>query len=251
MRVSFDYGMPLLAQRTLSYGSSMSTSQTLSRGLTALEFVALADTPPRIDAVADHLDVHRSIAYRIVRTLELHHLVNRADDGGLRPGLRLAALGRSAQSNLRSVAVVELARVADELEMTTFLVVRDGDEVLTIESLEPSNSRFHVAYKPGIRHAVDLGAPGLAVLAGAPPDPDERREVTQARAIGWTSTSGEVIPGMASVAVPVPGASAAIATVFLGGASVELDPIAQRLRVAATSIAAQLADPETPAKAAS
>ncbi|MGE0000411.1 MAG: helix-turn-helix domain-containing protein, partial [Ilumatobacteraceae bacterium] len=58
-----------------------SPSQTLDRGLTALEWIALADRPPSIDEVAQHLDVHRSIAYRIVRTLEDHRLVRRDPNG--------------------------------------------------------------------------------------------------------------------------------------------------------------------------
>ncbi|MGB3377038.1 MAG: helix-turn-helix domain-containing protein, partial [Microbacterium sp.] len=59
-------------------------SQTLSRGIRILEI--LADGPLSIDEVATRLDVHRSIAYRLLRTLEDHRLVARNAAG-------LAALG--------------------------------------------------------------------------------------------------------------------------------------------------------------
>jgi len=41
----------------------MSTSQTLRRGLAALEHIALAERAPTIDDIADDLGVHRSNAY--------------------------------------------------------------------------------------------------------------------------------------------------------------------------------------------
>ncbi len=70
-----------------------STSQTLDRGLRVLEVIATADEPPRIEELANRIEVHRSIAYRIVRTLELHALVWRDSTGGCHPGDKLAAVG--------------------------------------------------------------------------------------------------------------------------------------------------------------
>ena len=49
-------------------------SQTLSRGLSILEILADASGPLGIDDVAAHLGVHRSVAYRLIRTLEEHGL---------------------------------------------------------------------------------------------------------------------------------------------------------------------------------
>lgn len=218
----------------------MSTSQTLSRGLTALEYIALGADAPSIDEVAAHLEVHRSIAYRIVRTLEAHHLVQRDAAGTCTPGVRLAALGRFARPTLQSIAVPILAALADDLAMTCFLVVSDAGEALTLESLEPTTSQFHLAYRPGIRHPIDRGAPGLAILAGHPEAPEERSEVTEARARGWAFTAGEVIDGLASIAVPVPGSDASIAAVFLRGAEADHARIADRLIAAAGEIAATL-----------
>lgn len=43
-------------------------SQTLSRGIRALEILAAADRPLSIAELAEALGVHRSIAYRILRT---------------------------------------------------------------------------------------------------------------------------------------------------------------------------------------
>jgi len=54
---------------------TIAPSQTLDRGLICLEFVAASDRPVSIAATATHLGVHRSIVYRLLRTLEHRHLV--------------------------------------------------------------------------------------------------------------------------------------------------------------------------------
>ena len=53
--------------------------------------------------------------------------------------------------------------------MTAFLVVRAGDEAVTVASVEPQNTAAHVVYRPGTRHPVGRGAPGLALLMPEPP----------------------------------------------------------------------------------
>ena len=155
----------------------MSTSQTLDRGLAMLESIAWAAAPPTIDELAEVHGVHRSIAYRIVRTLEARHLVRRDTSGRCHAGVRLASLARGVRAPLLTAAVPALTSLANELGMTSFLVVRDGDEAVTIESIEPQTSEIHLAYRPGIRHPVELGAPGLALLAGSPLVDGERADV--------------------------------------------------------------------------
>jgi DNA-binding IclR family transcriptional regulator len=215
-------------------------SQTLDRGLTALELIALATRPPSIDEIARHLDVHRSIAYRIVRTLEDHRLVRRDGDGRCVPAERLAALGGNVRVPLRTAALPELTVMAEDLRMTAFLVVREGDEAVTVESVEPRTTAAHVAYRPGNRHPVDRGAPGIALLAGGPANPGERPEVADARRRGWATSRGEVIAGVAAVASWIDGPdglAGAVACIYPAGAEVEAHVLAQRVRAGATAIA--------------
>ena len=113
--------------------------------------------------------------------------------------------------------------------MTAFVVVRYGNEAVTLDSVEPQRTTAHVAYRPGSRHPIDRGAPGLAILAGQAALPDERPEVTEARRRGWAYTTGEVVPGLASVATWVTDAHhgvASIACVFLAGVEVDLNATA-------------------------
>lgn len=207
--------------------------------------------PPSIDELARSLDVHRSIAYRIVRTLEEHRLVRRDQDGRCVPGERLAALGRNVRVPLHAAAVPELTAMAEDLGMTAFLVVRLDDEVITIESIEPRTTPAHVAYRPGSRHAVDRGAPGLAMLAGGPSLAGERSDVAIAREQGWSHTAGEVIPGLASIASWVLGpdghVAGAVACVFLAGIEIDARATGDRVMSAALAITHTIGGPSRPA----
>ena len=78
----------------------MPTSQTLSRGIRVLEIVASSPVNLSIAEIAAKLEVHRSIAYRIIRTLEQHHLLNRDEAGHIRSASGLAVLARSVQRDL-------------------------------------------------------------------------------------------------------------------------------------------------------
>ncbi|MBI5088834.1 MAG: helix-turn-helix domain-containing protein [Actinobacteria bacterium] len=201
--------------------------------------IALADQPPSIDEVARHLDVHRSIAYRIVRTLEDHRLVRRDAAGRCVPADRLAALGRHARMPLRSAALPELTAMAEDLAMTAFIVVRDGDEAVTVDSVEPRTTAAHVAYRPGNRHAIDRGAPGLALLAGEPAVDGERGEVTEARARGFATSRGEVVAGVAAIATWIDGpdgVAGAVACIYPSGVEIDLDRVAGRVRSTADAI---------------
>ncbi|OUM44619.1 hypothetical protein B8W73_02355 [Arthrobacter agilis] len=72
-----------------------SPSQTLSRGIQTLEILADADGPLTIAEVAAALTVHRSVAYRILRTLEDHSLLSCDGSGRFKLGAGLAVLARN------------------------------------------------------------------------------------------------------------------------------------------------------------
>ena len=67
-------------------------SQTLSRGIRVLEILADAREPLSIDELAQRLGVHRSVAYRLLRTLEHHRLTVRDARGRIILGARLARI---------------------------------------------------------------------------------------------------------------------------------------------------------------
>ena len=220
-------------------------SQTLSRGIRILEILADARESLSIDEIAKRLEVHRSVAYRLLRTLEDHGLVTRDSAGRVQLGARMAALAAGVAHDLQAEALPELTAVANELGMTCFLVVLDHDECVTLVSVEPRHAVASVAQRPGTRHPVTVGAPGKAILSVLPHGewpgdvPDHLRdEVTDAAARGFATSHDEVIPSLRSVSVPlvVRGRRpAAVAVVYVASAHEPAD-IATRLQRSATVI---------------
>ncbi|CAM3456801.1 IclR family transcriptional regulator [Isoptericola cucumis] len=185
-------------------------SQTLSRGIRILELLADSHGSLTIDDVAARLGVHRSIAYRLLRTLEHHGLVVRDRNGRVALGARMAALAAGVAHDLQAEALPELTAVANELGMTCFLAVLDHDECVTLVSVEPRHAVAPVAQRPGARHPVTAGAPGKAILtlvpdAEWPADATDglRDAVARASRRGYATSHDEVIPSLESVAVPL------------------------------------------------
>ena len=185
-------------------------SQTLARGLAALEIIGGAPAPISVTALSQRLKIHRSMGYRLVKTLEQCGFVERDADGGLLLGTKLASLARRVAKDLLSATAPELATIAEALEMTAFLVAYDGESAVTLSSVEPKNLETTLGKKPGSKHAIGQGAPGKVIQSQLdpnkyPPQPFEMSE-------------NEVIQGIASIAVPLhlaSGQPAAIAVLYL------------------------------------
>ncbi|WP_072315062.1 IclR family transcriptional regulator [Agrococcus sp. Marseille-P2731] len=207
-------------------GSQTSGSQTLSRGLTALSLLADHGTQS-IQSLADLLGVHRSVAYRLVRTLEEHRLVVRDAAGMLALGPQLVVLARDVEHDLQSASLPQLQQLADELGMTAFLAVRDGDDAVTLATAVPRGVNASVAQHPGHRHPLALGAPGIALQAllsdaawrDLGHDEPMHPEVERVRTRGYAVSANEVIQGITAVGAPVRArgtTDAAVAVVTVG-----------------------------------
>lgn len=134
-------------------------SQTLDRGLRVLEHITESLTPLTVAEVARDVGMHRSITYRMLRTLEDHGLIARDELGRFQAGAGLAVLAGRFTPALRAVAGRHLLKLAVATEKTAFLVVRHGDEAVTIEVVEPPAAAAHVSYRPGLRHPITTGLP--------------------------------------------------------------------------------------------
>ena len=188
------------------------TSQTLDRGLRALEELADAPTGLTVTELADHLGVNRTIVYRLLATLELHGLARRDAAGRARLGIGVLALARRVQPLLRDAAAIPLRRLAEEVGAPAHLTVVDGTEALAVAVVEPTWTDYHVAYRVGSRHALDRGAAGRAIVA-------YRDNGTKT----FIVTQGELQSGAFGIAAPlvdVPGIEASVGVISFG----ELDP---------------------------
>ena len=179
------------------------TAQTLDRGIRLLEVLAHYPGGLTIQELAQQLELHRTITYRLLNTLAAHRLVSRINDGRYCLGTGLVELARHVTPRLQEVALPELSRLAEELGATACLTILDGNEAVVLNTIAPKTSPMHLAYRSGYRHALDLGASGIAILAGRTPLPTERAEITLARQRGYAVSYGEIQQGASGIAAPI------------------------------------------------
>lgn len=178
-------------------------SQTLARGLRALQLVAAAKGGLTIQQVADRIGVHRTIAYRVLSTLAQYRLVAKGEDGRFRTAAGLATLGASFDNNIRELSLPILRGLADEVGTTVSLLVAEGDQQVAIAVIVPTQVSYQLSFHEGSSYPLDRGAAGIALLASMPARPGERELVTRTREQGWVITHGEIEPGTYGLAVPV------------------------------------------------
>jgi len=188
------------------------TAQTLDRGLRLLQDVA--DTPGglTITEAAARLGVGRAVVYRLAATLAAHGMIRRDAAGRLRLGAGVLHLARRAQPLVADAALPALRRLAEQVGATAHLTVAEGGEAVALAVVEPSWTRFHVAYRTGSRHPIERGAAGRAILAG------------RAGTERWVSSSGELEVGAYGIAAPVRGVEGLEASVGV----VALAPLDER-----------------------
>lgn len=178
-------------------------SQTLARGLAALQLVAGSPSGLTAQQVADDIGVHRTIAYRLLTTLAQYRFVAKGEDGRYRSASALAVLGASFDNNVRALSLPTLRALADELGTSVSLLVAEGDQQVAIAVIVPTNVFYQLSFHEGSRYPLDRGAAGIALLSSMPPRPGERDLVPRTRKQGWVITHGEVEPNTYGLAVPV------------------------------------------------
>ncbi len=182
---------------------SLRGAQTLDRGLQILEQLSHTGDAMTIAEIAARIGVHRSVATRLLVTLESKGYVERRADRAFVLGVRILELSRHVQGDLRSFALPILTEVAEQLGATAVLTRQDGNDAVVISVVEPPASNLHLSFRIGSRHALDRGAEGMAILAGRPPAAAERPEVAIARRAGYAVTVGEVQDGTWGLAAPI------------------------------------------------
>lgn len=151
--------------------------QSLVRGIRILE---LFNDPGRdncrIDEVVERLGVPLSTAYRLVRVLKQHGLLENAGGrGGFRLGPRLRQLGEKVRGEDRLLARLRpmLEELREQTGETILLTVRQGDEAVHVDVLD-SPQEVRVSIPRGRRTHIAAGGSGRTILAHLP-----AREITR------------------------------------------------------------------------
>lgn len=153
----------------------------------------IADAPRSLAELVERTGMSRATVHRLAVSLEAHGMLRRTADGRFALGLHLVALGRAAteQFPLAEAAAPALAELRDGTGESVQLYVRDGERRVCIAALESPHG-LRTIVPVGAALPMDRGSAGRA-LSG---------ETSRA---GWSATSGEREPGVASVSAPVHG----------------------------------------------
>lgn len=177
----------------------MKTSLTLDRALQVLDL--LGTGPKRVSETATALGLNRTVAHRLLSTLQEKGLAIQVDGryhvgGGVRP------LAQHVETRLRGLATDPAAQLADRTESTVLLVLRSDllTSVLTFTSPDQREGTI-VVPEIGTAHPIFESSHGLAMLAFSEPATIARarrraddaahfdRLVAGTRRAGWTSES--------------------------------------------------------------
>lgn len=242
---------------------------TLLKGLQVLTHLVQADRAQRITDVAAELNLTKSNAYRVLRTLEGAGFV-RQDPAtkGFEPTLRLWELGMLVvgRLDLRACAVEALRQLAAESRETVHLAILDGAEVIYIEKID-SPEPVGAYTRLGGRAPAYCVATGKALLSELPPaqlaatlgpleahspqtitDPDAlRADLAVARAEGVAVNRGEWRDSVWGLAAPIrDGTGSVVAAVGISGpgfriaAGTRCEELAGLVKAAAREISTNL-----------
>ncbi len=217
--------------------------------------------------------VPRSTVYRILNTLEAHHVVRRSHQGAYRLGPRLLGLAArvpegASRDAVAAAAKPHMRRLAAELGETAKLSVFDRDAALCIATAE-GNRPFSVRATVGGRYPIHAGGASKVLLAALEPerqaailarplDAFTSRTVTDPaalaaelaaiRAQGWGEDRGEYNLTVRALAAPVRDRDgrtvAAISVTYLADdEQVDVDTMRAAVIQAAAAASADFAGP--------
>lgn len=165
-------------------------SQSLERGLRVL--AALAEGPRTLDQLALALDVHKSTAMRLVRTLEAERFVRREDAHRYRLGSALFALAHQALEDLdvRTAARPHLVELGEVSGHTAHLATLEDDQAVYVDKVDGKHP-VQMYSRIGRRAPLHCTAVGKALLALLP----EPQRVRCAERIAYPQLTASTITG--------------------------------------------------------
>jgi DNA-binding IclR family transcriptional regulator len=197
-------------------------SQTLERGIDVLQVVVDAPAPLSVSEVAAATGLNRSVAYRLLRTLEARGLVTQSSGRGFEAGLGLMRLMPRAGQALLEPARPVVAELARRAGASAVLSIRERDDEVVVLAEQPRTGGPYISFREGSSVPLGAAASSLALLSVAPEQPGEHAAVTAARAAGDLAvlrSSGELRAATTGLAVAWRGVPAcALAVVFFDGA---------------------------------
>ncbi|MDP8969974.1 MAG: IclR family transcriptional regulator [Actinomycetota bacterium] len=190
-------------------------SRTLARGLAVLRSLGMTADGATVAELSNATNLDRAVLYRLLETLaEGGFVVRDSETRRFHLGVALVELGARASRGLevRRLALPGMRALMDHIREAVCLAVRDRQDVVVVDRVEPPGLFVRVGYHVGFRHPLTVGAHGRALLAFF--DADDRNAVAErhpslageleaSRARGFAVSADELERGAAGVASPI------------------------------------------------
>lgn len=252
-----------------SDGQSHGGVQSLARAFAILEAMADAGGEIGLSQLATQAQLPPATIHRLVRTLVDLGYVRQEPSRQYSLGPRLMRLVDTSTKRLETLARPYMAEVVAALGESVNLAVLDGEEIVYVAQLQPSQNFMRMFTEVGRRVKPHATAVGKAILATKPDD--EVRELLKhtgmprrtehtlttpkllfadlqrVRECGYALDNGEQELGVRCVALAVPGAPRPMALSMSGPltrmSDAMVDKAAPILRKAAEKIGSELSGP--------
>jgi DNA-binding IclR family transcriptional regulator len=207
--------------------TSESPSVAVERALTMLETVAQSSEGLSNAEISRKLNIPKSSASYILRTLETRgYFARDPETGKYRVGLKILSLSRGALGGIdvRGVALPVMRRLMQQTSLTCHLAVLDGPEAVYIEKVEPETF-IRMDTWVGRRMRVHATSVGKAIVAYIPQEELEKilhksgmekrtpktittlprllKELEKVREQGYAVDDEENNPGARCIAAPI------------------------------------------------
>lgn len=141
--------------------------QVIERMMSLLDVLAESPEPVALKNLASATGLHPSTAHRILASMTGSRLVERADAGTYRLGIRLLELGNLVKSrlNIRDIASPYMQTLHERIGEAINLGIRHEDEIVYIERTSSGRSLVRVVYLVGGRAPLHLTSVGKLFLA--------------------------------------------------------------------------------------
>lgn len=152
-------------------GMSQQLVSPVIRGLRLLRFIAEGGSTANLSEVGRRIDVNRVTVMRLLATLEHEGMVERLPQGGHTVGFSFLKLASHvlAANDLTTFARRVLARLSGSLQLSAYLAVPDGGDVLYLLRDMP-NTGLVSNIQVGSRVPAHLTTPGRMLIAHLSPE---------------------------------------------------------------------------------
>jgi len=140
--------------------------QVIERMMKLLDVLAQHPEPLGLKQISQYTGLHPSTAHRILAAMSADRLVDRAEPGSYRLGMRLLELGNTvkARISVREMALPIMRELHAHTGETVNLSVRHDDEIVYVERTSSGRSAMRVVHVIGARAPLHITAAGKLFL---------------------------------------------------------------------------------------